>query len=93
MKKAPEGVRSDDFEPEEMTEEEFEAEKKKIQSLLKQINESHEEAASLSVDEITTQDGVPEEDVRGLFPSVRDHFMDNYIRKIQDADRSASCLL
>jgi len=83
MKKAPEGVRADDFGPEEMTEEEFEAEKKKFQSLQKQINEAHTKAAALSIEEITTQKDVNGEDVRGLLPSVRDHFMDNYIRKIQ----------
>lgn len=82
LKKAPEGVRSDDFGPEELTEEEFEDEKNKLRSFLRQINEAQEEAAALDLDEIAEQEEEPGEEVRGLFPSVRDHFMDKYIQKV-----------
>ena len=81
LKRAPDGVRSDDFGPEEMTEEEFEAEKVRIESVLRQVNEAHEKAASMSLEDVEKME-MDGESVRGILPSVRDHFMPRYIRRI-----------
>lgn len=82
MKEAPPGVRSDEFGPEEMTEDQFEEELNKLKSLQKQINETQEAVAALEVDEIVAETSAAEVETRGLLPSVSDHMMDKYIQKI-----------
>lgn len=83
LKEAPKGVRSDDFGPAEFTEYEFEQQQHEFRLNKKRINTAHEGVYSLGVEEISKIRGGGDGMVRGILPSVRDHFMDNYIRIIQ----------
>ncbi len=82
LKQAPAGVRSEDFGPEALTEEEFEAFRMMIRGIRPQINREHERVEEAPIEENLA----PEESLapvtRGILPSVRDHFMDKYLQKI-----------
>jgi hypothetical protein len=82
LKESPSGVRADEFGPEALSEKEFEEQQMMFRSMKRQINKAQEAQASIDVDEIPENGEMPEGETRGLFPSLTDHFMTNYIPKI-----------
>jgi len=82
LKKAPPGVRSEDFGPEALSEEEFAAFQERVRSLRPQINQEHETVVEESVTENLAPSLASAPVTRGLFPSIRDHFMDKYLQRI-----------
>ena len=82
LKESPPGVRADEFGPEALSEEEMEEQQMMFRSLKRQINKAQEAQAAIDVDEISEDGEMPEGDTRGLLPSLTDHFMANYIKKI-----------
>jgi hypothetical protein len=82
LKESPPGVRADDFGPEALSEEEFEEFKEKIRSFRPQINREHEAVEEEPIEEYLDQAVADAPVTRGLFPSVRDHFMDNYLNRV-----------
>lgn len=83
LKEAPSGVRSEDFGPEVLSEEQFEALKMAVGGIRPQINKEHKRVEEASIEEnLADETNAPV--TRGILPSVRDHFMDKYLQKIRN---------
>ncbi|HRI12798.1 MAG TPA: lipase family protein [Verrucomicrobiota bacterium] len=82
LKESPPGVRGEDFGPEALSEEEFAAFQERVRSFQSQINREHETVTEEPVAQSLSPLATPAPVTRGLFPSVRDHFMDKYLQKI-----------
>lgn len=82
LKEAPRGVPRGDFGPDVFSDEEFEEFQEQVRSLRPQINREHTEVEEAPIEESLEPTRAGTEITRGLFPSVRDHFMDNYLKKI-----------
>jgi hypothetical protein len=82
LKKAPDGVRSIDFGPEALTEAEFEDFQAMIGGIRSRINKEQEQIENTPIEKMLDESEALAPVTRGILPSVRDHFMDNYIYKI-----------
>lgn len=82
LKKSPPGLRSEDFGPAALSEEEFATFQERARGFRLQINREHETVAEEPIAQSLNPTTPSAAVTRGLFPSVRDHFIDKYLQRI-----------